>query len=60
MEQDAAETFSIDGQSFTHTSAREISRQVRIYEAKVKIDRDRETRRATGTTRRMVKTTFIN
>lgn len=58
MEQDAAETFSIDGQSFTHTSAREISRQIRIYEVKVKLERDRERRRSTGEARRNVRFTF--
>jgi len=58
LEQDAAETFSIDGQSFTHTSAREISRQIRIYEAKVKLERDRETRRSRGTGKKNVRFTF--
>lgn len=58
MEQDAAESFSIDGQSFTHTPAREITRQIAIYEIRVNLERARE-RRAIGLPNRKVRNTFI-
>ena len=58
LSEDAAETFSIDGQSFTQTSVREITRQIAIYEARVKLERDRERRHSTGLKNRNVRFTL--
>lgn len=44
LEAGAAESWSIDGQSFTHTSTEVITRQIVIYQARVKLERDREKR----------------
>lgn len=45
---DGAETFSIDGQSFTLTSMREVTRQVGIYSTLVRRERNRELKNTSG------------
>ncbi len=58
MEQGAAESFTIDGQSFTHTSAEQISKLIRDYGARVQVEKNREYRQSTGN-QRQVRTTLV-